>query len=226
MASGDVAAVMFEPVQGEGGVVPASAEFMARARALCDEHDALLVFDEIQVGMGRSGQLFAHWHWGVKPDIVTLAKALGCGFPIGAMLAGPKVAQAMGVGSHGTTFGGNPLATAVARVALAKLSSAEIQANVARQSAALRAGLEAINAEFAVFSEVRGLGLMMGAVLKDEYAADAGKLLDLAAEQQVLILQAGASVLRFVPALNISDEELAEGLTRVRAAIAAYLAAR
>ena len=226
MASGDVAAVMFEPVQGEGGVVPATAEFMARARALCDEHDALLVFDEIQVGMGRSGQLFAHWHWGVKPDIVTLAKALGCGFPIGAMLAGPKVAQAMGVGSHGTTFGGNPLATAVARVALAKLSSAEIQANVARQSAALRAGLEAINAEFGVFSEVRGLGLMMGAVLKDDYAADAGRLLDLAAEQQVLILQAGASVLRFVPALNISDEELAEGLTRVRAAIAAYLAAR
>ena len=226
MASGDVAAVMFEPVQGEGGVVPASAEFMARARALCDKHDALLVFDEIQVGMGRSGQLFAHWHWGVKPDIVTLAKALGCGFPIGAMLAGPKVAQAMGVGSHGTTFGGNPLATAVARVALAKLSSAEIQANVARQSAALRAGLEAINAEFGVFSEVRGLGLMMGAVLKDDYAADAGRLLDLAAEQQVLILQAGASVLRFVPALNISDEELAEGLTRVRAAIAAYLAAR
>lgn len=226
MASGDVAAVMFEPVQGEGGVVPASAQFMARARELCDAHDALLVFDEIQVGMGRSGQLFAHWNWNVTPDIVTLAKALGCGFPIGAMLAGPKVASAMGVGSHGTTFGGNPLATAVARVALAKLSSAEIQANVARQSAALRAGLEAINAEFGLFSEVRGMGLMMGAVLKDEYAADAGKLLDLAAEQQVLILLAGASVLRFVPALNITDEELAEGLARVRAAIAAYLAAR
>ncbi|KRG78586.1 acetylornithine aminotransferase [Stenotrophomonas ginsengisoli] len=226
MASGDVAAVMFEPVQGEGGVVPASAEFMARARELCDAHDALLVFDEIQVGMGRSGQLFAHWNWNVTPDIVTLAKALGCGFPIGAMLAGPKVASAMGVGSHGTTFGGNPLATAVARVALAKLSSAEIHANVARQSAALRAGLEAINAEFGLFSEVRGMGLMMGAVLKDEYAADAGKLLDLAAEQQVLILLAGASVLRFVPALNITDEELAEGLARVRKALAAYLAAR
>ena len=226
MAAGDVAAVMFEPVQGEGGVVPASAEFMARARALCDAHDALLVFDEIQVGMGRSGKLFAHWNWDVTPDIVTLAKALGCGFPIGAMLAGPKVATAMGVGSHGTTFGGNPLATAVARVALKKLSGAEIEANVARQSAALRAGLEAINAEFNVFSEVRGMGLMMGAVLKDEYAADASKFLDLAAEQQVLILLAGASVLRFVPALNITDEELAEGLKRVRAAIAAYLAAR
>ena len=226
MAGGDVAAVMFEPVQGEGGVVPASEAFMRRARELCDAHDALLVLDEIQVGMGRTGQLFAHWNWGVKPDIVTLAKALGCGFPIGAMLAGPKVGTAMGVGSHGTTFGGNPLATAVARAALAKLSSPEIAANVARQSAALKAGLEAIGAEFGVFSEVRGMGLMMGAVLKDEYAADAGKLLDLAAGQQVLILLAGASVLRFVPALNITDEELAEGLARVRAAIAAYMAAR
>ena len=226
MAVGDVAAVMFEPVQGEGGVVPASEAFMRRARELCDAHDALLVLDEIQVGMGRSGQLFAHWNWGVTPDIVTLAKALGCGFPIGAMLAGPKVATAMGVGSHGTTFGGNPLATAVARAALAKLSSPEITANVARQSAALKAGLEAIGTEFGVFAEVRGMGLMIGAQLKPEFVADIGALQNLAAEQQVLILQAGTSVLRFVPALNITDEELAEGLKRLRAAIAAYMAAR
>lgn len=226
MAAGDVAAVMFEPVQGEGGVVPASEAFMRRARELCDAHDALLVLDEIQVGMGRSGQLFAHWNWGVTPDIVTLAKALGCGFPIGAMLAGPKVATAMGVGSHGTTFGGNPLATAVARAALAKLASPEIQANVARQSAALQAGLQAIGEEFGVFADVRGMGLMIGAELKPAFVADIGALQNLAAEQQVLILQAGTSVLRFVPALNITDEELAEGLKRVRAAIAAYMAAR
>ena len=226
MAAGDVAAVMFEPVQGEGGVVPASEAFMRRARELCDQHDALLVLDEIQVGMGRSGQLFAHWNWGVTPDIVTLAKALGCGFPIGAMLAGPKVATAMGVGSHGTTFGGNPLATAVARAALAKLASPEIQANVARQSAALKAGLAAINEEFGVFADIRGMGLMIGAELKPEFVADIGALQNLAAEQQVLILQAGTTVLRFVPALNITDEELAEGLKRVRAAIAAYMAAR
>ena len=226
MAAGDVAAVMFEPVQGEGGVVPASEAFMRRARELCDQHDALLVLDEIQVGMGRSGQLFAHWNWGVTPDIVTLAKALGCGFPIGAMLAGPKVATAMGVGSHGTTFGGNPLATAVARAALKKLSSTEIQANVARQSAALQAGLLAIGEEFGVFADVRGMGLMIGAELKPEFVADIGALQNLAAEQQVLILQAGTTVLRFVPALNITDEELAEGLKRVRAAFAAYRATR
>ena len=226
MASGDVAAVMFEPIQGEGGVMPASAEFMRRARELCDQHDALLVLDEIQVGMGRTGELFAHWHWGITPDIVTLAKALGCGFPIGAMLAGPKVAEIMGVGAHGSTFGGNPLAAAVARVALRHLASAEIQANVQRQGAVLKAGLEAIGAEFGVFEQVRGMGLMLGAVLKPEYVADISKLLDLAAEKRVLILQAGTQVLRFVPALNITDEELAEGLKRVREAFAAYIAAR
>ncbi len=226
MAGGDVAAVMFEPVQGEGGVMPATPEFMRRARELCDQHDALLVLDEIQVGMGRTGELFAHWHWGVTPDIVTLAKALGCGFPIGAMLAGPKVAEVMGVGAHGSTFGGNPLAAAVARVALRRLASDEIRANVARQSAALRAGLEAIGAEFGVFEQVRGMGLMIGAVLKPEYVAGIGALLDLAAEKQVLILQAGSSVLRFVPPLNITDAELAEGLKRVREAIAAFVAVR
>lgn len=226
MVAGDVAAVMFEPVQGEGGIMPATDEFMRRARELCDQYDALLVLDEIQVGMGRTGDLFAHWHWGVTPDIVTLAKALGCGFPVGAMLAGPKVAEVMGVGAHGSTFGGNPLAAAVARVALRKLSSDEIKANVQRQSAALRAGLEAIDAEFDVFEQVRGIGLIIGAVLKPEYAEDAGTLLDLAAEQQVLILQAGTHVLRFVPALNITDEELAEGLKRLRAAFAAFIASR
>ena len=226
MAGGDVAAVMFEPVQGKGGVMPASAEFMRRARELCDQHGALLVLDEIQVGMGRTGELFAHWNWGVTPDIVTLAKALGCGFPVGAMLAGPKVAEVMGVGAHGTTFGGNPLAASVARVALRTLASDEIRANVARQSAAIKAGLEAIGAEFGVFEQVRGMGLMIGAVLKPAYVADIGTLLDLAAEKQVLILQAGTSVLRFVPPLNITDDELAEGLKRVREAIAAFVAAR
>src|SRR5690606_18829898 len=107
-AKGDIAAVLVEPVQGEGGVMPAAPGFLAGLRALCDKHDALLAFDEIQCGMGRTGTLFAHWQDDVTPDIVTLAKALGAGFPIGAMLAGPKVAEVLGFGSHGTTFGGNP----------------------------------------------------------------------------------------------------------------------
>ena len=225
MASGDVAAVMLEPVQGEGGVMPAAPGFLQAVRALCDKHDALLVLDEIQCGMGRSGVLFAHWQDGVVPDIVTLAKALGGGMPIGAMLAGPKVAEVMQFGAHGTTFGGNPLASAVARVALRTLASDDIAANVQRQAQAIRDGLDAINRDLDLFSEVRGRGLMLGAVLKPDYAGRAGEILDQAAANGLLLLQAGPDVLRFVPALNIGDEDVAEGLARLRIALQAFAAA-
>ena len=225
MAGGDVAAVMLEPVQGEGGVMPASPGFLQAVRALCDEHGTLLVLDEIQCGMGRSGTLFAHWQDAAVPDIVTLAKALGGGMPIGAMLAGPKVAEVMQFGAHGTTFGGNPLASAVARVALRKLASDDIVANVERQAQAICDGLDAINREFGLFAEVRGRGLMLGAVLKPAYAGRAGEILDHAAANGLLLLQAGLDVLRFVPALNVSDEDVSEGLSRLRSALEAFLAA-
>ncbi|WP_449429592.1 acetylornithine transaminase [Rhodanobacter umsongensis] len=218
-AAGDIAAVMLEPVQGEGGVLPAAPGFLRRVRELCDEHDALLVLDEIQCGMGRTGTLFAHVQDGVVPDIVTLAKALGCGFPIGAMLAGPKVAEVMQYGAHGTTFGGNPMAAAVARVALAKLASPAVLMNVERQANDLRAGLARINDELNLFAEVRGRGLMIGAVLADAYKGKAGTILDHAAAHGLLLLQAGPDVLRFVPPLTIADDELAEGLMRLRAAL-------
>ncbi|WP_267225263.1 acetylornithine transaminase [Dyella silvae] len=224
-AHGDVAAVMLEPVQGEGGVLPAAPGFIKRARELCDEYGALLVLDEIQCGMGRTGTLFAHVQDEVTPDIVTLAKALGGGFPIGAMLAGPKVAETMQFGAHGTTFGGNPLGAAVARVALRKLSSPELLANVKRQSQALRDGLARINVSLDLFDEVRGRGLMLGAVLKEAHKGKAGTILDFAAAHGLLLLQAGPDVLRFVPALNISDADIAEGLARLEAALRAYLAA-
>ena len=223
MASGDVAAVLVEPIHGEGGVMPAAEGFLQGVRELCDRHGALLALDEIQCGMGRTGTLFAHWQEGITPDIVTLAKALGGGFPIGAMLAGPKVAEVMQFGAHGTTFGGNPLAAAVARVALRKLGSAEIEANVARQSAALRAGLAVINDELDLFDEVRGRGLMLGAVLKPAYAGRAGEILDHAAANGLLLLQAGSDVLRFVPALNLNDEELAEALARLDRALREFV---
>lgn len=223
MATGDVAAVMLEPVQGEGGVVPAAPGYLQAVRALCDQHHALLVLDEIQCGMGRTGALFAHWEDGVVPDIVTLAKALGGGFPIGALLAGPKVAQVMQFGAHGTTFGGNPLAAAVARVALRRLASEEIAANVARQSQALRDGLAELNRTFGLFAEVRGRGLILGAVLTPEHAGQAGAIGDLAAAHGLLILQAGPDVLRFVPALNIDDDAIADGLARLRQALAAFV---
>ncbi len=222
MAGGDVCAVLIEPVQGEGGVMPARDGYLPGVRALCDRHDALLALDEIQCGMGRTGPLFAHWGDGVVPDIVTLAKALGGGFPVGALLAGPKVAETMQFGAHGTTFGGNPLAAAVARVVLRKLSSAEIVANVDRQSRALRDGLAAIDQELNLFAEVRGRGLMLGAVLAPHYAGRAGEILDRAAVEGLLMLQAGPDVLRFVPALNIDDATLEEGLARLGRALRAF----
>ncbi|MDR7100726.1 acetylornithine/N-succinyldiaminopimelate aminotransferase [Lysobacter niabensis] len=222
MATGDVCAVLVEPVQGEGGVTPATPEFLHGLRALCDRHDALLVFDEIQCGMGRTGQLFAAHAYNVTPDVVTLAKALGSGFPIGAMLVGGKAADVMQFGAHGTTFGGNPLATAVARAALRELTSPALLANVAKQSQAIRDGLAAIDAEFGMFSEVRGRGLMLGAQLRERHAGKAGEILDHCVEHGLLTLQAGPDVLRFVPALNIGDADVAEGLARLRAAIAGF----
>jgi acetylornithine/N-succinyldiaminopimelate aminotransferase len=224
-ADGDIAAVMLEPIQGEGGVVQVAPGFLKRVRELCDQHDALLVLDEIQCGMGRTGTLFAHTHDGVTPDIVTLAKALGCGFPIGAMLAGPKVAEVMQYGSHGTTFGGNPMAAAVARVALAKLASSAVLKNVELQANELRAGLARINHQLNLFAEVRGRGLMIGALLADAHKGNAGAVLDHAAAHGLLLLQAGPDVLRFVPPLTITAEELAEGLARLYSALSDFAAA-
>jgi acetylornithine/N-succinyldiaminopimelate aminotransferase len=155
----------------------------------------------------------------VKPDVMTLAKALGCGFPIGAMLVGTRAAQSMQFGSHGTTFGGNPLAAAVARVALRRTGSQEIVSNVELRSVQLRAGLEAIGREFGVFSQIRGRGLMIGAVLSPAWNARGTEILDAAASHGLLLLQAGPEVLRFVPALTIKAIDVDDGLARLSAAI-------
>jgi acetylornithine/N-succinyldiaminopimelate aminotransferase len=224
LAGGSVAAVMVEPVQGEGGVMPLADDFLRFLREACDRHGALLVLDEIQCGMGRTGRLFAHQWAGIRPDVMTLAKALGCGLPIGAALARPEVAECMGFGAHGTTFGGNPLACAVARVALRRLCSAELLANVERQSQALREGLAEIDAGLGLFRELRGRGLMLGAVLAPEFAGRAGEVLDHAAACGLLLLQAGPDVLRFVPPLNLGDADAAEGLARLRAALERFAA--
>ena len=218
----DVAAVLVEPVQGEGGVVPAAPGFLAHLRARCDEVGALLVFDEIQTGVGRSGKLWAHQWDGVVPDVMTLAKGLGCGFPIGAMLVAEHAAQTLEFGSHGTTFGGNPLAAAVARVALRKLAAPGLLANVETQSRALREGLRALDEKHQVFTDVRGRGLMLGAVLRAEFSGRAAEILDHAANAGLLLLQAGPDVLRFVPALNIGGEDVAEGLARLDAAFTTW----
>ncbi|GHA81133.1 acetylornithine/succinylornithine family transaminase [Cognatilysobacter bugurensis] len=223
MAAGDVCAVLVEPVQGEGGVMPADGAFLHGLRALCDQHGALLMFDEIQCGLGRTGHLFA-WHgYGVTPDVVTLAKALGGGFPIGAMLVGAKAADVMQFGAHGTTFGGNPLAASVANAVLRELLSPALHANVQRQTQALRDGIASIDEELGLFADVRGRGLMIGAQLRQAHAGRAGDILDRCVEHGLLMLQAGPDVLRFVPALNIGDADIDEGLARLRAALGAYL---
>lgn len=219
MADGDVCAVLVEPVQGEGGVTPAAPGFLAALRGLCDTHGALLMFDEIQCGMGRTGRLFAWQDAGVRPDVVTLAKALGGGFPIGAMLAGPEVSQALQFGAHGTTFGGNPLASAVALAALRELSSDALLANVATQAQALRDALAALDRDFGLFAEIRGRGLMIGAQLRPAFAGRAAEILDRCVEHGLLLLQAGPDVLRFVPPLNIGDDDIRDGLARLRAAL-------
>lgn len=226
LASGEICAVLVEPVQGEGGVMPAREAFLHELRALCDRFDALLMFDEIQCGMGRTGALFACHGYQVTPDVVTLAKALGGGFPIGAMLVGEKAADAMQFGAHGTTFGGNPLAAAVARAALRELAAPALLANVARQSQMLRDGLARLDAELGVFAGIRGRGLMLGAPLRPEHAGQAASILDHAAAHGLLLLQAGPDVLRFVPALNIEDADIADGLDRLRSALHAWRSAR
>ena len=214
-------AVLVEPIQGEGGVVPAEDGFLAAVAERCRAHGALLMLDEIQSGLGRTGRLFAYqWEEGLVPDVVTLAKALGGGLPIGAMLVGPRAAETFQPGSHGSTFGGNPVAAAVARVVLRRLRSAELLANVERQGERLRKRLVALHNEPGLIAEVRGRGLMLGAVLRDEWAGRAGELVETCRRHGVLVLQAGSDVLRFLPPLNITDEELDDGMDRLEAALA------
>ena len=214
-------AVLVEPIQGEGGVIPAESGFLATLAERCRAHDALLMLDEIQSGLGRTGRLFAYqWEEGLVPDVVTLAKALGGGLPIGAMLVGPRAAETFQPGSHGSTFGGNPVAAAVARVVLRRLRSAELLANVERQGERLRKRLVALHNEPGLIAEVRGRGLMLGAVLRDEWAGRAGELVETCRRHGVLVLQAGSDVLRFLPPLNITDEELDDGMDRLEAALA------
>ena len=215
-------AIVVEPVQGEGGVLPASREYLQAARELADAHGALLIFDEVQTGVGRTGALYAYQQYGVTPDILTSAKGLGGGFPIGAMLTTSEIAQHFSVGTHGTTYGGNPLACAVAEAVIDTVNTAEVQANVTARAAQLRAGLEALNAELGLFAEVRGMGLLLGAVLTDRYAGRAGEVVAKAAEAGVIVLQAGPNVVRFAPSLVIGEDEISEALGRLGSALQAF----
>ncbi len=207
-------AVIVEPVQGEGGVVPATNPFLQGLRELCDRHNALLIFDEVQTGVGRTGELYAYMHYGVTPDLLTTAKALGGGFPIGALLATADCASVMTVGTHGTTYGGNPLATAVAGKLLEIVNTPEVLNGVKQRHDWFVERINAINERFGLFSEIRGLGLLIGCVLNAEFAGKAKLISQEAAVAGVMVLIAGANVVRFAPALNVSEEEIATGLDR------------
>lgn len=217
-------AIFVEPVQGEGGIIPAKPGFLKHLRALCDKVGALLVMDEIQAGIFRTGTFLACEQDEVVPDIVTWAKALGCGMPIGAMLVGEKAADTFQFGSHGSTFGGNPVMSAVALAAVTKLSSKEIIDNVNEKSIMIRESISKINAELDMFAEVRGRGLMLGAELKAPYAGNSNPIADVLRKHGVLVLVAGPNVLRFVPPLNITKDEVESGLLRFRNGMAEYKA--
>ncbi len=217
-------AVILEPVQGEGGVTGATPEFLRGARALCDRHRALLIFDEVQCGNGRSGHLYAYMGYGVTPDILTTAKGLGGGFPISAMLTTAPIAASLNVGSHGTTYGGNPLGCAVAGAVLDLISDPKLLAGVNRKHAAFMAGLRRINDRFGVFRELRGKGLLLGCELAEIWRGRSREFVKAALDQGLLVLVAGPDVIRLAPSLIVPDELIEEGLRRFERAIAQMLA--
>ncbi|KIL05855.1 acetylornithine aminotransferase [Stutzerimonas stutzeri] len=218
-------AVVLEPIQGESGVLPADQAYLEGVRELCNEHGALLIFDEVQTGMGRTGDLFAYMHSGVVPDILTNAKSLGGGFPIGAMLTTHEIAAHLSVGTHGTTYGGNPLACAVAETVVDIVNTPEVLEGVKQRHALFRTRLEAIGARYGVFRLVRGRGLLIGCVLSDAWKGKAAAFCAAAEREALMILQAGPDVLRLAPSLIIEQADIDEGLDRLERAVAALVQA-
>jgi acetylornithine/N-succinyldiaminopimelate aminotransferase len=216
------ACFIVEPVQGESGVVPATREYLQTARRLCDERGALLIFDEVQCGMGRIGRLFAHQHYDVKPDAFTLAKSLANGLPIGTLIVRGDAATSLKPGDHGTTFGGSPVPAAAALEHLAIRDVVDLDSHVTTVGAVLRDELAAIAAEHPdVFGEVRGIGLMLGLPVRE--GRKAADFVPHGLDQHIFINAAGRNTLRFVPPLIISADEVREAAQRLRATIAATL---
>ena len=209
-----------EPIQGEGGVTAATPAFLQGLRELCDQHQALLVFDEVQCGMGRTGSLFAYMHYGVTPDILTSAKALGGGFPVSAMLTTHEIASAFHAGSHGSTYGGNPLACAVANAAFDLINTPAVLDGVSAKRELFVKHLQRLDAEFDLFSDIRGMGLLIGAELKPQHKGRARDFLYAAADAGVMVLNAGPDVMRFVPSLIIDEQDITEGMARFAQAVA------
>lgn len=213
-------AVMMEPLQGEGGVISPDAEFVKGVRALCDKYNALLIFDEVQTGFGRTGSLYAYQQLGVTPDILASAKALGGGFPIGAMLTTAAIAEHLKPGTHGSTYGGNPLACAVAEAVFDVVNTDDVLQGVKAREELFKTKLAEINERYGIFKDIRGQGLLIGAELSEAYEGKARDFLNAGAEEGVMVLVAGLSVVRFTPSLIIPEEDVLEGLARFEKAVA------
>lgn len=209
------AAVILEPIVAEGGIISLDTDYLAAVRDLCDANGALLIFDEVQTGVGRTGTLYAHEQLGVTPDIISSAKALGGGFPIAATLARAEVAASFVKGTHGSTYGGNPLGCAVANAVLGEVTKPELLANVAARSAQLRDGLATIGKDTGIFDEIRGRGLLIGAAMSEEFLGRAKEVQLAAVSKGLLMLIAGPDVCRLTPALNITEAEADLGLERL-----------
>lgn len=222
----DVCAVVVEPVQGESGVLPATVGYLRALREFCNRKGALLIFDEVQTGIGRTGALFAYQKYDVTPDILTLAKALGNGYPVAAMLTTEEIAGAFSAGSHGTTYGGNPMAAAVALTVLQTVNTPAFLARINRAAAILADSLQSISDDYPqVFSGVRGRGLMLGMTLSDRCAGHANAIAKTAEEEGLMLLTAGPDVVRFLPALVVSDAQIEEAGLLLRRAIDRFVAA-
>ena len=209
-------AILFETVQGEGGIYPATEDFMRKVRALCDERDILMMLDEIQCGMGRTGEMFAWQRYGVKPDVMTTAKALGCGVPVGAFLMTEKVgAHSLEAGDHGATYGGNPLVCAAVRKVLELYEKQDVLANVRTVAPYLERQLDALAAEYPCITARRGVGLMQGLV----FDRPVGDIIRDAMSRGLVLINAGTDIIRFVPPLVISRENVDEMIAILRQSI-------
>jgi acetylornithine/N-succinyldiaminopimelate aminotransferase len=216
----NTAGFLVEPVQGEGGIRPASQAFMEGLRALADEHDLLLVLDEVQCGVARTGSFYAYEQYGILPDVLASAKGIGGGFPVGACLATEKAARGMVFGTHGSTYGGNPLAMAACNAVLDVVATDEFLANVRAKAERLRGRLEQFIGNYPdLFEEVRGMGLMLGLKLKIEPRAFVAHLRD---DHQLLTVSGGDNTIRLVPPLVIDDAHIDECLDKLSAGAASY----
>lgn len=210
-------AIIFETVQGEGGIYPASEAFMKKVRALCDERDILMILDEIQCGMGRTGHMFAWQRYGIKPDVMTTAKALGCGVPVGAFLMTEKVgANSLVAGDHGTTYGGNPLACAAVSKVIELFREQDVLANVNRVGGYLEERLGDLVKEFSCIKERRGVGLLQGLV----FDRPVGDIIKRAMDKGLVLINAGTDIIRFVPPLIIEEKHVDDMIRILRECVA------